>query len=72
MPQELKVEDFNVMEKIELLTNAEINLKKKSLEEEYKNIKLKILSLTERMKELDVEYDKYNKEYLKRTGKWKA
>lgn len=60
------------MEKIELLTNAEINLKKKSLEEEYKNIKLKILSLTERMKELDVEYDKYNKEYLKRTGKWKA
>lgn len=66
------MEDFNVMEKIELLTNAEINLKKKSLEEEYKNIKLKILSLTERMKELDVEYDKYNKEYLKRTGKWKA
>jgi len=60
------------MEKIELLTNAEINLKKKSLEEEYKNIKLKILSLTERMKELDAEYDKYNKEYLKRTGKWKA
>ena len=66
------MEDFNVMEKIELLTNAEINLKKKSLEEEYKNIKLKILSLTERMKELDVEYDKYNKEYLKRTRKWKA
>lgn len=66
------MEDFNVMEKIELLTNAEINLKKKSLEEEYKNIKLKILSLTERMKELDAEYDKYNKEYLKRTGKWKA
>ena len=60
------------MEKIELLTNAEINLKKKSLEEEYKNIKLKILFLTERMKELDVEYDKYNKEYLKRTRKWKA
>ena len=24
------------------------------------------------MKELDVEYDKYNKEYLKRTRKWKA
>ena len=66
------MEDFNVMEKIELLTNAEINLKKKSLEEEYNNIKAKILSLTERMKELDVEYDKYNKEYLKRTRKWKA
>lgn len=66
------MEDFNVMEKIELLTNAEINLKKKSLEEEYNNIKAKILSLTERMKELDVEYDKYNKEYLKRTRRWKA
>ena len=60
------------MEKIELLTNAEINLKKKSLEEEYNNIKAKILSLTERMKELDVEYDKYNKEYLKRTRRWMA
>lgn len=66
------MEGFNVMEKIELLTNAEINLKKKSLEEEYNNIKAKILSLTERMKELDVEYDKYNKEYLKRTRRWKA
>ena len=60
------------MEKIELLTNAELNLKKKSLEEEYNNIKAKILSLTERMKELDVEYDKYNKEYLKRTRRWMA
>lgn len=66
------MEDFNVMEKIELLTNAELNLKKKSLEEEYNNIKAKILSLTERMKELDVEYDKYNKEYLKRTRRWMA
>ena len=66
------MEGFNVMEKIELLTNAEINLKKKSLEEEYNNIKAKILSLTERMKELDVEYDKYNKEYLKRTRRWMA
>ena len=52
-----------------MLTNAEINLKKKSLEDEYNAVKAQILSLTERMKELDKEYVKYDEEAKKRNGK---
>ena len=52
-----------------MLTNAEINLKKKSLEDEYNAVKAQILSLTERMKELDKEYVKYDEETKKRNGK---
>ena len=57
------------MDNISMLTNAEINLKKKSLEDEYNAVKAQILSLTERMKELDKEYVKYDEETKKRNGK---
>jgi predicted nuclease with TOPRIM domain len=57
------------MDNISMLTNAEIKLKKKSLEDEYNAVKAQILSLTERMKELDKEYVKYDEEAKKRNGK---
>lgn len=57
------------MDNISMLTNAEINLKKKSLEDEYNAVKAQILSLTERMKELDKEYAKYDEEAKKRNDK---
>lgn len=56
------------MENIKLMTNAELNLKMKALNDEYEVTKTKILALTERMKELDKKYAQYQTEYNKRTS----
>lgn len=50
------------------MTNAELNLKMKALNDEYEVTKTKILALTERMKELDKKYAQYQTEYNKRTS----
>ena len=49
------------------MSNSELKLKMKKLEDEYEAIKNKILTLVDRMGELDIEYDKANKIYQKRT-----
>lgn len=44
------------MKKYQNFTNAELNLKMKSLENEYESTKHKILELIEKMEKLDSEY----------------
>lgn len=44
------------MKKYQSFTNAELNLKMKSLENEYESTKHKILELIEKMEKLDSEY----------------
>ena len=56
------------MEKLTLenMTNSEINIKMKELENEYEAIKVKIKQLVERMNSLDTEYAKAENELKKR------
>lgn len=49
------------------MSNSELKLKMKKLEDEYESIKIKINSLVDRMSELDIEYNNVNKIYQKRT-----
>jgi len=48
------------------MSNSEINIKLKSLEDEYENTKLKVLKLVEEMKKLDELYLEGKKELSNR------
>ena len=49
------------------LSNEEIKLKIKSLENEYENKKSKVIKLINELSELDEEYIKLTEEYIKLT-----
>lgn len=57
------------MDKIEYknMSNNDIKLKMKSLENEYEGIKNKIFKLVEKMKELDYSYNEGKKELINRS-----
>lgn len=59
------------MKKYNNFTNAELNLKLKSLENEYEMKKRKVLDLIEEMQKLDIEYSEAKKEVENRNlGIW--
>ncbi len=57
------------MDKIDYknMSNNDIKLKMKSLENEYEGIKNKIFKLVEKMKELDYSYNEGKKELINRS-----
>lgn len=53
-------------ENIKILSNAEINIRKKELEYEYKMSQKKIVEELEKMKKMNNEYNKLNEIYNNR------
>ena len=49
------------------MSNGEIKIEMKNLENEYESIKIKILKMVEKMKELDAEYIDAKKELTNRS-----
>lgn len=59
------------MKKYQNYTNAELNLKLKTLENEYEAAKHKVLGLIQEMQKLDLEFAEVKKEVEKRNkGIW--
>lgn len=56
-----------VMKDFKNMSNGEINIELKNLENEYENIKNKVLKLIERMQELDKDFIEGKKELSKRS-----
>lgn len=56
------------MKDIKTLSNSELSLYKKELENEYDSVKNKILTLCEKLETIDKEYNKINKELSIRQG----
>lgn len=49
------------------MSNGDIKIEMKNLENKYENIKMKVLNMIEEMKELDAEYIKGKKELINRS-----
>lgn len=56
-----------VMKDFKNMSNGEINIELKNLENEYESIKNKVLNLIERMQELDKDFIEGKKELSKRS-----
>lgn len=70
MQMELQLYNEN-MKKYQNYTNAELNLKLKTLENEYEVTKHKVLGLIQEMQKLDLEFAEVKKEVEKRNkGIW--